>query len=61
VYVVTWQSVIKRPFWGGLTFTDAVDRVANRVRNALGSITKGIDHAAEDATCAEKWVRDGEI
>jgi hypothetical protein len=46
---------------GELTFTDAVDRVANRVRNALGSITKGIDHAAEDATCPEKWVRDGEI
>jgi hypothetical protein len=46
---------------GGLTFTDAVDCVANRVRDALGSVTEGIDHAAEDATCAEKGVSDGEI
>jgi hypothetical protein len=46
---------------GGLTFTDAVDCVANRVRDALGSVTEGIDHATKDATCAEKGVRDGEI
>jgi hypothetical protein len=47
-------------FWG-LTFTDAVDRVANRVGDALGSVTNGTGHAAEDAACEGKGISDGQI
>jgi hypothetical protein len=47
-------------FWG-LTFTDAVDRVANRVGDALGSVTDGTSHASEDAACGGKGISDGQI
>jgi hypothetical protein len=47
-------------FWE-LTFADAVDRVANRVSDALGSVTDGTGHAAEDAACGGKGISDGQI
>jgi hypothetical protein len=47
-------------FWR-LTFTDAVDRVANCVCDTLGSVTDGTSHATEDAACWGKGISDGQI